>query len=274
MSCQPQQDPPALSPVVTHREGSLLHLQLNRPERRNALSLDMLSLLLNQLTAASEDTTIRAVLFSATAPVFCAGMDLKSTHLADSGEARAFAEALAAVYRALLRLPVPLICAVDGPVRGGGLGLVGAADVVWASKRASFALPEVRLGLVPVLVSRVLLRRCSSARLSWLAISSESIAAQQAADIGLVDQISETSALEDGRRQAEALIHDASTDAIRRTKAILGSPTELDEDQLWRGAIEEFVAVTRLPSTRRGLEHFSNKTTLDWETVTEDPDEG
>ena len=180
--------------------------------------LEYLDVALERLAREPE---LRALLLvSAGGTTFCRGMDL--TALAH-GVAVAPEAAVATYARVLERLagfPRPTLCAVEGEVRGGGVGLVAVSDLVFASTRASFSLPEVVWGLVPAVVWPALLRRVAPHVARGLAITAVTWTAEQAAARGLVDEAA-TDRPGLARAVDEALrrIHRASPDAIARVKA-------------------------------------------------------
>src|SRR5437660_12303410 len=138
--------------IQTAREGRLLKLALNRPDKRNALNADLCRSLIEALDHATRDRSIGAVLLTANGPAFCAGMDLtEMIGGANPNQINALHEGLFTLYA---RLDTPLVCAVDGPALGGGAGLVANCHIAIASPRATFGLTEIRLGLWPFLIFR------------------------------------------------------------------------------------------------------------------------
>ncbi|MDK1472544.1 enoyl-CoA hydratase family protein [Streptomyces sp. 549] len=153
-------------------------LTLDSPHNRNALSTRLVAALRDHLTAAGGDDSVRAVLLTHTGNTFCAGADLR-----DGGGSPAD---LVDLLRTLVELPRPVVAAVDGHVRGGGLGLVGACDLAVASHRATFAFTEVRIGVVPAVISLPLLPRLDPRAASRYYLTGERFDAAEAARIGLI----------------------------------------------------------------------------------------
>ena len=250
--------------VRRRAEGGIARLILNRPERRNALSPRLLAALQSALDEAARDPRTRVLCLGARGRAFSAGIDLKEVDLTRPSEARELADALAGVYRTLLTFPVPVLCAVGGPAVGGGVGLAAAADVTWAGRRASFQLPEARIGLVPALVSVVLTRRLAPKTLSAMALGGGVLGPSRALAAGLVDILAEEDGEAEMERLAEELVHRRSAGALRRTKAFLDRrlPAELDGEI--EAAKEEFRQAVRTEDARRGLEAFRRKETFRW----------
>src|SRR5688572_10713505 len=127
-------------------------LTLDSPANRNALSTPLMRQLLDALGEALTDPAVRVVVISHTGPVFCSGADLKGPRAArESG--RVPAEILADVLAALWEFPKPVLARVAGPARAGGLGLIAAADIAVCARDATFAFSEVRLGVIPAVIS-------------------------------------------------------------------------------------------------------------------------
>jgi len=160
-------------------------LTLDSPANRNALSRALRRQLTDALTGAVADDAVRVVVLDHTGRVFCSGMDLGESAgaaAADQGVAE-----LPAILSLLWSSPKPVVAVVRGPARAGGIGLLAACDVVVAGAAATFSFSEVRLGLVPGVVSAVVRPRMQPAALHRLALTGEVFGAAEAAASGLVD---------------------------------------------------------------------------------------
>ncbi len=248
-------------------EGGVARLTLNRPERRNALSLEVLAALQSALDEAGPDPRTRVLCLDATGPAFSAGIDLWDVDLTEPVEARGLAEALSGVYRTLLTFPTPVLCSVQGPAAGGGVGLAGAADLIWAGPGASFQLPEARIGLVPALVSVVLRRRLAPKKLSALALGGRVLGPSAALAAGLVDVLAEGAPDAEMEQFASDLVRDHSAGALRRTKAFLDRQLTADLDREIEAAKEEFREAVQTADARRGLAAFRRKEAVRWNDV-------
>jgi len=241
-------------------------LVLDRPEVRNALGIESARELAAAVERATADESVRLLLLEAEGPAFCAGMDLKSVDLADATQAGLFASALATVYEKLLTLTKPVLCAVDGPVSGGGVGLPAAADLVWAGPRARFSLPETRLGLVPALVSVPLRRRIGAQALKRMAIGGLSHDAEHAVAEGLADFEADMGAGIAARAFAATLLADHAPGALARTKRFLARNEEMTLRDALAEARLEFEDAVSTPEARAGLEAFRRKEFVRWDT--------
>jgi enoyl-CoA hydratase/methylglutaconyl-CoA hydratase len=157
-------------------------ITLDSPERRNALSSDLLDQLRAALERAAHDD-VRSVVLAASGPAFCSGADL-SEALAEgmTGSARRLAE----VLRAILALPKPVVARVHGPVRAGGIGLVAACDVAISADHITYAFTEARLALAPAVISLAVLPRMTPRAASRTFLTGAPFTAAEAVAWGLV----------------------------------------------------------------------------------------
>lgn len=157
---------------------------LDSPANRNALSSQLVGELRSHLTAAAEDDAVRAVVLTHTGTTFCSGADL-AEGAREGGPAKGTAR-LVALLRQILELPKPVVALVEGNVRAGGLGLVGACDLAVVGQTSTFAFTEVRLGLTPAIISLTVLPRLTDRSASRYFLTGEKFDADEAARIGLV----------------------------------------------------------------------------------------
>lgn len=171
--------------VRVENDRGVATLVLNSPHNRNALSTPLMAELLAALAAAIEDDTVRVVVLSHTGPVFCSGVDLKETAAArDSGSVPA--AMLGDVLAAFWECPKPVVARIGGPARAGGLGLIAAADIAVCAEDATFAFTEVRIGVVPALISATVLPRLNQRAAAELYLTGNTFDGRRAAEIGLV----------------------------------------------------------------------------------------
>jgi enoyl-CoA hydratase len=168
-------------------EGSVARLVLDSPANRNALSTALVNQLHQGLTDATEESGVRAVVMGHTGRTFCAGADLAEAAGRDPKDVVVDgARELTRLLRRILELPMPVIGAIDGHVRAGGLGLVGACDIVVAGPSSTFALTEARIGVAPSIISLTLLPRMTARSAGRYFLTGEKFDAKEAADIGLI----------------------------------------------------------------------------------------
>ncbi|MEP6560492.1 MAG: enoyl-CoA hydratase-related protein [Nakamurella sp.] len=169
--------------------GGVATITLDSPANRNALSSALRSELIAALGAAAADDDVRVLLLSHTGPVFCSGMDLKEEAAAETG--RQGVRELPEILRRIARCPKPVVARVGGPARAGGIGILAAADIVVAAPSATFAFTEVRIGLVPAVISIPVLHRVTHAAARELLLTGAVFDAARALEIGLVNAVAD-----------------------------------------------------------------------------------
>ncbi|MBM3367177.1 MAG: enoyl-CoA hydratase/isomerase family protein [Betaproteobacteria bacterium] len=206
------------------RRGSAAWLWLNRPELRNALSGEMLGALAKALDELERDETARVLVLAGRGPAFCAGGDLsrmeqgaKMTKAKSKAEAARFAKLL---YRMHI-YPNPLIARVHGPAFAGGMGLVAACDLVIAAEEAEFCLPEVRIGLVPAMISPHIVRAMGEQQARRYFLTGERLAAKEAHRIGFVHECVAAAELDARVGKLATQLAQAGPQALARSKKML-----------------------------------------------------
>lgn len=168
-------------------ENGVARLTLDSPHNRNAMSTALVDQLRQGLTDAADDPGVRVVVLGHTGGTFCAGADLSEAAGRDPGDlATARALEAAGLLRSILELPVPVIAAIDGHVRAGGMGLIGACDLVVAGTASTFALTEARIGVAPSIISLTLLPKMTARAAGRFFVTGEKFGAEEAERIGLV----------------------------------------------------------------------------------------
>ncbi len=181
-----------MSVILSEQQGKVRVVTLNRPEARNALSPELVVALRNVLTEAEADaSTVAVVLTGSGEKAFCAGADLGKSFGSDAGflamhEGRG---EIAQIFRQLSLLKKPVIGAANGAALAGGLGVIMSCDLIVAAERATFGLPEVKRGLMPYMVMAVLTRQIGRKRALELVLTGESITAERAESIGLINRV-------------------------------------------------------------------------------------
>lgn len=207
--------------------GGVTTLTLDSPHNRNALSTPLMTQLLDGLTAAVADDTVRVVVLDHTGPVFCSGADLKETAAAyASGTVPAgmLGDVLAAVWEC----PKPVVARVAGPARAGGLGLIAAADLAVCAQQATFAFTEVRIGVIPAVISATVLPRLRPRAAAELYLTGDTFDGQRAADVGLVTAAVPSAELDAVvARYCDSLVRGAPG-ALAGAKQLLRRPTTAD----------------------------------------------
>jgi enoyl-CoA hydratase/carnithine racemase len=192
------------------REGRLLRLTLNRPEKRNALNAALCKELVAAIEEGDRDPGVGAILMSGAGKSFCAGMDLDE--MLTPAEA-ALGESHERLFTIGRRVTTPIVAAVHGAALAGGTGLAANAHIVIASDDATFGLTEIRIGLWPFVIFRAVVEAVGERRAVELSITGRIIDAHEAASLGLVHRV--TSTLDANAGEIAAAIATSSAEALR-----------------------------------------------------------
>jgi enoyl-CoA hydratase len=208
----------------------IARLALDSPRNRNALSAALMTQLEQALAAAAADDQVRGVELTHTGPAFCAGADLTEARqggtaagqggmAASHGGMAAGTARLLSVLRQLLTLPKPVVASIDGHVRAGGLGLVGACDIAVAGPASTFAFSEVRIGVAPAIISLTTLPRLSGRGAGRYYLTGETFGAPEAVRIGLITEA--VADIDAGTRTVLDALRTASPQGLAETKSLL-----------------------------------------------------
>jgi enoyl-CoA hydratase/methylglutaconyl-CoA hydratase len=195
-------------------------ITLDSQHNRNALSAQLVGELVGHLETAAADPDVLAVVITAAGPVFCSGADLSE---AAGGGMVEGAKGLVALQRLIVTLPKPVVVRLHGPVRAGGLGIVGAADVVVCADDVTFAFTEVRLALAPAVISLTTLARMSPRSASRTFLTGEKFSAADAVAYGLVTETVPADALDEALERVLVGLRKAYPQGLRETKALLNA---------------------------------------------------
>lgn len=242
--------------VHLHVGDAVATVTLDSPANRNALSRRLVDELGRCLACAAADESVRVVVLQSADAVFCAGADLGEA--LEYGMADA-ARALVALQRRIVALPIPVLARVGGPVRGGGLGLVAAADIVVAARSATFALTEVRLGLAPAVVSLTLVPRVSARGLSSAALSGAVFGADEAAAMGLVTTVAADDDVDAAVSEAVAALRRGAAQGLRETKTLLNAPVLARIDALGEEMAEQSAVLFGSEPARAAMRAFLDR---------------
>ncbi len=197
--------------LLVSKHQRVLHLTLNRPEKRNALDSALCKAIVSAVGEAQNDSDTGCIMLTAAGSVFCAGMDLDETGTAAATDLATLHESLFSIGSQSVK---PIVMAVNGAALGGGMGLVAQAHIVFAGEGASFGLPEIKVGLWPFLVYRSVTTAIGPRRALAVSLSGRPFNAQQACEWGLVHRVVPASEVEDRCRVAADRLAKASPLAL------------------------------------------------------------
>lgn len=243
-------------PVLTETKGPVLTIRLNRPEKKNAISLAMYEAMTAALKAATEDPAVRVVVIRG-GEDFSAGNDI-ADFLAGGGEAGL--KPIVDFLDALSAFPKPLVAGVRGAAIGIGTTLLLHCDVVLASATARFQLPFIQLGLVPEAASSLLLPAAAGRlKASWWLLTGEGFDAETAFAAGLITRLVADEALDAAIDAAAARLAALPPAALRQTKALLRAPQETAVREAMTREVEAFGAQLKSAEAREAFTAFLEK---------------
>ena len=250
--------------VLTNVEARVMHIVLNRPDKRNAINGEMYDAMAKALDEAEKDDDVRVLLFSGNGKVFCGGNDLMDFLSApmdpDSSTALKFMEKLVSVKK-------PVVAAVHGIAVGIGTTMLCHCDLVYAAEDAQFKTPFVSLGLCPEFGSSLLLPYLAGhQRASEVLLLGEAFSARKAYEMGLVNELlPEEKLLEHATKQALKLA-ELPPASVRRSKALLKRVHQGDLQAAMREEMAQFVECLKSPEAAEAMQAFFQKRKPDFST--------
>lgn len=249
--------------VISERvNGYATLLTLNRPERRNALSLDLMHQLGSAVEAAGQDPSQRVLILRGAGEVFCAGLDLKEA--SEAGKTDTSAHAVARTLLAVHGCPLITIAAIHGAAMAGGAGLMSCCDFVVAAEGTKIGYPEVRRGLVAALVLTFLQRQLRERHIRELLLLGEPITAERALEIGLINRVVPRNELMNEALKFAATCVQGAPQAIATTKKLLSdfhSPSVADAIEK---AVHSHLGARSSEEAQEGIAAFLEKRPPKW----------
>lgn len=267
------------STLLVARSGGVLHVTLNHPATRNALSARMVAELRGTARECTHDAELRCVVLRGAGGMFCAGgnfgdfMQLMQSKPSEQGEG---VDPIAVANREFGRmlqewraLPQVVVVVVEGAAMGGGMGLAAIGDIVLADSAAKFSMPETSLGLPPAQIAPFVAQRIGLARTRRIALTAAKFNAPEAVALGLVDDIAEgTTALEDLLKSTVNSVQRCAPRALASTKAILSRSGQEDIDVTLDFAADRFAQALRCGDAAEGVRAFAEKRPAAWTAQT------
>ncbi len=237
-------------------------IRMNRPESRNALSTKLLGELSRHLKTAMDDPGVRVVVLAGSGSVFCAGADLKSrgAGVADGMSENAFVE----ILKQMREGPKPVVCAVNGHAFGGGIGLIAAADIAIAVRSAKFSFCEVRIGVIPAIISVVVLPKLGEHHAMRLFLTGERFSAAEALGYGLVHRVVAEHDLEREVQAEIDAIAKGAPNAVAAAKRLVREAPRLAPDDAYAAAVEKIAELFASAEAAEGLAAFAQKRPPSW----------
>ena len=241
-------------------------ITLSRPEKRNAISPEMIAELLSAISEA-EASPARVLILTGAGKAFCSGMDLeamKALAAQSSAEQREDADRLARLFLRIWSFPKPTIAAVNGHAIAGGCGIATLCDFTVAVPEAKFGYPEVRIGFLPAVVSIFLVRQIGEKHARDLLLTGRTIEAAEAHRLGMVTQIADASNLMSAAKSLAATLQACSPTSLRTTKKLLCDFAAPEIDRELQLAATESARIRSTQDFREGLSSFLEKRAPRW----------
>lgn len=252
--------------VLYEEERGVVTITLNRPDKRNAISYELIDDLTAALAVAAR-SDCQIVILTGAGKAFCSGMDLdnlaqitKRSHddnLKDS-------ETMGRLFRTIYDFPKPTIAAVNGPAIAGGCGIATLCDFTIASEEAKFGYTEVKIGFIPAIVSTFLIRQIGEKRARDLLLTGRIIDAKEAHAIGLVTDVVAAHELPRWCRELAAQLMENSPASLRSIKELLGTFAQEDLDGHIKEAVTENARIRTTDDFREGVTSFLEKRKPKW----------
>lgn len=242
--------------------GGVARITLNRPDKRNAITTEMMTALRDALQRAEEDSAVRVLLIRGAGKDFCAGLDLSEVlqSAQDASSSLHSARRLGHLYVAMRHHPKPILAAVQGRALGGGAGIATASDLIIASESAQFGYPEVKLGFIPAIVITMLRRAVNERQAMELALTGEPISAPRACAIGLINRVFPDAQFDsEVERYVEALAENSAT-AMSLSKTLLYQTDGMSFEASIEAGAQANVQARMTDDFKRGVERFLKKT--------------
>lgn len=245
------------------RRGRAAWITLDSPQNRNALSAPIVQELGEHLRIANDDDGVRVIVLTGNGPAFCAGADLKNSGDAvtrDTGQRNPFVDILLRMWDG----PKPVVVAVNGHAFGGGIGLVAAADIAIAVETAAFSFSEVRVGVIPAMISVVVLPKLGVHRTMRLFLTGARFTAAQAVEYGLLHRVVPADGLTAAVQEEIDAISLGGPNAVTEAKRLIRTVARLPMEEAFRYAEERIAVLFRSEEAAEGMQAFLGKRKPKW----------
>jgi methylglutaconyl-CoA hydratase len=256
----------AYNTLTLKYDGAVALITFNRPEKRNAISYELIDELLAALGQV-EHSDAQVLILTGTGKAFCAGMDLdnlKSLTGRTAEENLRDSQTMGLLFRSIYEFPKPTIAAVNGPAIAGGCGIATLCDLTLASSEAKFGYTEVRIGFLPAIVSTFLLRQIGDKHARDLLLTGRIIEAEEAFRMGLVNEVVEAEKLIPRARELAAQLMENSPASLAATKQLLTGYSFDELNRQVKAAVDANAHIRSTADFREGISSFLEKRKPKW----------
>ena len=247
-------------PVLYEMRRDVAWITLNQPEKRNALSDDIVAGLLDRLRTAIADVHVRAIVVTGAGTAFCAGADLKSGGVAASAGENPFVTVMKTIWEA----PKPVIGRINGHAFGGGVGLAAACDLTVAADTTMFSFSEVRVGVIPAMISVVVIPKLGIQNTMWLLLTGERFSALRAVELGLIHRAVPATELDTAVEDIIGMVRLGGPNAIREAKQLVRRIPTLSMDDGFQYTTKKIGELFASEEAAEGMLAFIEKRKPRW----------
>lgn len=244
--------------------GGIGRITLDSPDNRNALSRQLTGELASHLNAAIADRAVRVVVLTATGTVFCSGADLKEQREANATGGSTGPTSVAPILETIWNSPKPVVGRINGAARAGGVGLVAACDIAVGAETATFAVNEVRIGVIPAIISVVLLRKIALTTAMELFLTGATFDGKRAAELGLLNRAVPLETLDESVEEFLGALWLGAPAALAAAKRLVREVPAMNVHQGFEAMASLSARFFASPEALEGMTAFAEKRPPSW----------
>jgi methylglutaconyl-CoA hydratase len=253
--------------VHLDRTPGVATITLDSPHNRNALSRQLIAELDQRLKTALDDPDVRIIVLTGAGPVFCSGADLKERRDTHEIPPRSRPGGLVPILTAMWDAPKPIVGRINGAARAGGVGLVAACDIAVAADSATFAVNEVRIGVIPATISVVLVPKIGATRAMELCLTGDAFDARAAAAHGLLTAVAHEGGLDEAVGRYVTSLLKGAPEALAACKRLVRDVPKLSMDAAFVEMADRSARSFASEEAREGMTAFAEKRPPRWTSL-------
>jgi methylglutaconyl-CoA hydratase len=253
--------------IEIKKEKNITKIFLNRPEVHNAMNENLMKELTTCFKELSKDESTRIIILTGRGKSFCAGADLnwmKSMAKYSKDENIKDSRLLLNLYEAIYNCPKPVIGRVNGHAFGGGIGLFAVCDIIIAIPECKFAFSEVKLGIIPAVISTYIVRKIGLSNMKRLFITGERFNSEYAKELGLIDYIVPQEKLDEKIKNYVELLQSSGPNAIVEVKKLIDSCEKMNREKYKEYTVEKISELRVSQEGQEGIKAFLEKRKSNW----------
>ena len=253
--------------IEIHKEINVATISLNRPEVHNAMNEKLMTELISCFIELNKDNNIRIIILTGKGKSFCAGADLnwmKSMATFTKEENIRDSRLLLELYETIYNCSKPVIAKVNGHAFGGGLGLFAVCDIIFAVPDCKFAFSEVKLGIIPAVISTYIIRRIGLSKVRSLFITGERFDSEYGKEIGLIDYVVSEEKIDEVIQKYIKIIQSSGPKAIEEIKKLTNAYEKMNLDNYKKHTVEKIAELRISKEGQEGINAFLEKKKTNW----------